>query len=102
MVLDFRFRFLTTRILKPTRGTVTPHQQQQRTHETELVKEKQGSVPKVYCPKPIQRLPHLSHNHQVKNGSIERKELAKMINFAAVASPPNSFMSSLTGDIDSL
>ncbi|KAL7262211.1 hypothetical protein ACSBR1_000564 [Camellia fascicularis] len=84
------------------RGPVTPHQQQQRTHETESVEEKQGSVPRVYCPKPIQRLPPLPHNHQVKNGSIDRKELAKTINFAAVASPPNSFMSSLTGDTDSL
>ncbi|KAI8031222.1 Wound-induced protein 1 [Camellia lanceoleosa] len=81
---------------------MTPHQQQQRTHETESVEEKQGLVPRVYCPKPIQRLPHLPHNHQVKNGSIDRKELAKMINFAAVASLPNSFMSSLTRDTDSL
>ncbi|XP_028119049.1 probable WRKY transcription factor 7 [Camellia sinensis] len=86
------------------RGVVTPHQQQQqqRTHETESVEEKLGSVPRVYCPKLIQRLPHLPHNHQVKNGSIDRKELPKMINFAAVASLPNSFMSSLTGDTDSL
>ncbi|KAF5945124.1 hypothetical protein HYC85_015352 [Camellia sinensis] len=84
------------------RGPVTPHQQQQRTHETESVEKKQGSIPRVYYLKPIQRLPHLPHNHQVKNGSIDRKELAKMINFAAVASPPNSFMSSLTGDTDSL
>ncbi|KAI8032546.1 hypothetical protein LOK49_LG01G01157 [Camellia lanceoleosa] len=81
---------------------MTPHQQQQRTYETELVEKKQGSVPRVYCPKPIQRLPHLPHNHQVKNKSIDRKELAKIINFAVVASPPNSFMSSLTGDIDNL
>ncbi|GMQ08315.1 hypothetical protein CsSME_00052100 [Camellia sinensis var. sinensis] len=102
MVSDFRFGFLTTRIPKPTRGTVTPHQQQQRTHETESVKEKQGLVSRVYCLKPIQRLPHLPHNHQVKNGSIDRKELAKMINFAVVASPSNSFMSSLTGDTNSL
>ncbi|KAL7164601.1 hypothetical protein ACSBR2_040490 [Camellia fascicularis] len=83
---------------------MTPHQQQQRTHETESVEEKQGSVPRVYCPKPVQRLPPFPHNHQVKNGSIDQKELAKTINFAAVAvaSPSNSFMSSPTGDTDSL
>ncbi|XP_028052555.1 uncharacterized protein LOC114257038 [Camellia sinensis] len=84
------------------RGPVTPHQQQQRTHETESVKEKQGLVPRVYCPKPIQRLPPLPHNHQVKNGSIDRKELATTINFAAVTSPLISFMSFFTGDTDSL
>lgn len=65
-----------------------------------------SSVPKVYCPTPIQRLPPLPYNHHhqlVKTGSIERKEPATTINFAsATASQANSFMSSLTGDTESL
>ncbi|XP_057779712.1 probable WRKY transcription factor 7 [Salvia miltiorrhiza] len=62
-----------------------------------------GSI--IYCPTPIQRLPPLPvpHNHQqqVKNvpNPIERKESSTTINFA---SPATSFMSSLTGDTDSL
>ncbi|PIN09883.1 hypothetical protein CDL12_17525 [Handroanthus impetiginosus] len=55
---------------------------------------------RIYYPTPVQRLPPLPHHHQlVKTGSIERKESTKTINFA---SPANSFMSSLTGDTDSL
>ncbi|KAL0360924.1 UNVERIFIED_CONTAM: putative WRKY transcription factor 7 [Sesamum radiatum] len=55
---------------------------------------------RIYCPTPIQRLPPLPHHHQlIKHGSIERKESSTTINFA---SPANSFMSSLTGDTDSL
>ncbi|KAG8390911.1 hypothetical protein BUALT_Bualt01G0132700 [Buddleja alternifolia] len=57
---------------------------------------------KIYCPTPIQRLPPLPHHHQqlVINGSIDRKESSSTtINFA---SPATSFMSSLTGDTDSL
>ncbi|KAK6139002.1 hypothetical protein DH2020_027254 [Rehmannia glutinosa] len=71
--------------------------------KTEPVTEPAGSSPhpqkidekdsgsRVYCPTPIQRLPH---HHQVI-----KKESTKTINFA---SPANSFMSSLTGDTDSL
>ncbi|KAH6788587.1 WRKY DNA-binding protein 7 [Perilla frutescens var. frutescens] len=58
---------------------------------------------RIYCPTPIQRLPPLPlphhHQHLVKNGSIERKESSTTINFA---SPATSFISSLTGDTDSL
>ncbi|KAL6982945.1 WRKY transcription factor 7 [Sarracenia purpurea var. burkii] len=81
-------------------------------HPQTLEDYKQGSVPvpRVYCPTPIQiqRLPPLPHNHHhlIKNGSIERKEstTTTTINFAASApiSAVNSFMSSLTGDGDSL
>ncbi|KAL2491606.1 WRKY domain-containing protein [Abeliophyllum distichum] len=47
-----------------------------------------------------ERLPSLPHHHQLaRNGSIERKESSTTINFA---SPANSFMSSLTGDTESL
>ncbi|KAK6115932.1 hypothetical protein DH2020_008201 [Rehmannia glutinosa] len=55
---------------------------------------------RIYCPTPVQRLPPLPvpHGHQ-KNGSIERKETSTTINFA---SPATSFLSSLTGDTDSL
>lgn len=58
---------------------------------------------KIYCPTPIQRLPPLPHNHLqiVKNGSIERKEASTTINFAS-PSPATSFMSSLTGETESL
>nr|AVL95372.1 transcription factor WRKY2 [Diospyros kaki] len=71
-------------------------------HQPAQAEDNSGSVPKIYCPVPIQRLPPLPHNHQqlVKSGSI--KESTTTINFAA--SPPisaaNSFMSSLTGDTD--
>lgn len=60
---------------------------------------------RIYCPTPVQRLPPLPlplpHHHQqlVKQRSIERKEASTTINFA---SPATSFMSSLTGDSDSL
>ncbi|KAI5655259.1 hypothetical protein M9H77_32446 [Catharanthus roseus] len=61
------------------------------------------SSSRIYCPTPIQGLPPLPHNHHqlVKNVPTERKESSTTINFAA-ASPVNSFMSSLTGDTDSL
>ncbi|KAL0392072.1 UNVERIFIED_CONTAM: putative WRKY transcription factor 7 [Sesamum radiatum] len=58
---------------------------------------------RIYCPTPVQRLPPLPvpHHHQqlVKNGSLERKESSTTINFA---SPATSFLSSLTGDTESL
>ncbi|KAL2540831.1 putative WRKY transcription factor 7 [Abeliophyllum distichum] len=64
------------------------------------VKEKNSLPGRIYCPTPIQRLPPLLHHHQLaRNGSIERKESSTTINFA---SPANSFMSSLTGDTESL
>lgn len=70
-------------------------------HPVEEDKVKSSS--RIYCPTPIQGLPPLPHNHHqlVKNASMERKESSTTINFAA-ASPVNSFMSSLTGDTESL
>ncbi|KAK4337880.1 hypothetical protein RND71_042367 [Anisodus tanguticus] len=53
---------------------------------------------KIYFPTPVQRLPPLPHNHP---GSSERKESTTTINFAT-PSPANSFISSLTGDSESL
>ncbi|KAA8528503.1 hypothetical protein F0562_035858 [Nyssa sinensis] len=103
------------------RGPVPPPQShpqhhQLRTLESETlaqaithnrtVEAKQGSISRVYCPASIQRLPPLpqTHHQLVKNGSIEGKELATTINFAASSSisAANSFISSLTGDTDSL
>ncbi|KAK4428893.1 putative WRKY transcription factor 7 [Sesamum alatum] len=73
--------------------TVGPSSQPERAEEKDP-----GS--RIYCPTPIQRLPPLPHHHQlIKHGSIERKESTTTINFA---SPANSFMSSLTGDTDSV
>ncbi|KAG8377455.1 hypothetical protein BUALT_Bualt08G0034800 [Buddleja alternifolia] len=63
--------------------------------------EERGSGARIYCPTPVQRLPPLPHHHHhqlIKNGSIERKEPSRTIDFA---SPANSFRSSLTGDTDS-
>lgn len=72
----------------------------------------QNSGSKIYCPTPIQRLPplphtHHHHHHLVKNGSAatEKKESSTTISFSAAAaapSPAGSFISSLTGDTDSL
>ncbi|CAI9115832.1 OLC1v1016834C1 [Oldenlandia corymbosa var. corymbosa] len=66
-------------------------------------KEKVKSGSRIYCPTPIQGLPPLPHNHHqlVKSAPIERKESSTTINFAS-ASPVNSYMSSLTGDTESL
>ncbi|KAJ9567529.1 hypothetical protein OSB04_003495 [Centaurea solstitialis] len=76
-----------------------------------------AAVEKVYSPAPIQqRLPPIVHHHPlVKSGSFDRKDfpVTTTINFAATtatgtsaggagASQANSFMSSLTGDTDSL
>ncbi|XP_030445113.2 probable WRKY transcription factor 7 [Syzygium oleosum] len=76
-----------------------------------------GSAFKVYCPTPIQRLPPLPHNHhhhhhQVQQNPIlaapkvERKESAMPTTINFSASPPisaaNSFLSSLTGETDSV
>ncbi|XP_019152708.1 PREDICTED: probable WRKY transcription factor 7 [Ipomoea nil] len=66
---------------------------------------------KIYHPKPIQSLPPLPHHHHhqpAKTSSaantIERKEPSTTISFAAMAapSPAGSFISSLTGDTDSV
>ncbi|KAH6800386.1 WRKY DNA-binding protein 7 [Perilla frutescens var. hirtella] len=79
--------------IEPASEPAGPSSQPQKAEEKEP-----GS--KIYCPTPIQRLPPLPHHHQlIRNGSLERKESSTTINFA---SPANSFMSSLTGDTDSL
>lgn len=66
---------------------------------------------KIYHPKPIQCRPPLPHHHQPgKNASaaastVDREEPSTTISFAAMAaapSPAGSFMSSLTGDTESL
>ncbi|KAA8547137.1 hypothetical protein F0562_003566 [Nyssa sinensis] len=74
---------------------------------------KEVSETKVHCPTPIQQVPHHhlhhiqpQHDHVMvmKNGVIERKDLAsKTINFSysPAISGANSFISSLTGDTDS-
>lgn len=92
----------------PISNPTPPPPQQQKIEparsSAQTTKTEENSTPgsRIYCPTPIQRLPPLPlpHNHQqlVKHGSIERKE-STTINFA---SPATSFMSSLTGDTDSL
>ncbi|XP_009765016.1 probable WRKY transcription factor 7 [Nicotiana sylvestris] len=71
--------------------------------QIEEIEKPQTNIPEIYCPTPIQHLPPLPHNHiqLVKNGSIERKESSTTINFPS-ASPANLFMSSLTGETESL
>ncbi|TYK20183.1 putative WRKY transcription factor 7 isoform X2 [Cucumis melo var. makuwa] len=92
----------------------------------QVKKQESVSAFKVYCPTPssVVRLPPLPHNnpHQpshppntfqaqqntssvvLKNGSVDRKDATTTINFAP--SPPisaaNSYISSLTGDTESL
>lgn len=94
--------------------------------QIQVKKQESVSAFKVYCPtpSPVVRLPPLPHNnsHQpshppntfqaqqntssvvLKNGSVDRKDATTTINFAA--SPPisaaNSYISSLTGDTESL
>ncbi|XP_021284009.1 probable WRKY transcription factor 7 [Herrania umbratica] len=73
----------------------------------------QVSAFKPFCPTPGHRLPPLPHNHHqsktnpllvAKSGLLERNEAPTTINFTS--SPPlsagNSFMSSLTGDTDTM
>ncbi|XP_022768718.1 probable WRKY transcription factor 7 [Durio zibethinus] len=73
----------------------------------------QVSAFKPFCPNPGHRLPPLPHNHHqskispllvAKAGLMERNEAPSTINFSS--SPPlsagNSFMTSLTGDTDSM
>lgn len=78
----------------PVPNSPPPQQKTEQTPKTEETAP--GS--RIYCPTPIQRLPPLP---QAKTGPspIERKESSTTINFA---SPATSFMSSLTGDTDSL
>ncbi|XP_055835436.1 probable WRKY transcription factor 7 [Solanum dulcamara] len=95
------------------RGPITspppPKPQQNKLQSQQPIKNQSPQIEeiekptKVYCPTPIQRLPPLPHNHLqlVKNGSNERKEASTTINFAS-ASPATSFMSSLTGESESL
>lgn len=82
--------------------------------------DKQTSVSKIYCPTPVHRLPPLPHNHQPhhhhhhhhhspnlmlpKKVAIEKKESMTTINFTTShsVSAPNSFVSSLTGDTESV
>ncbi|XP_057794438.1 probable WRKY transcription factor 7 [Salvia miltiorrhiza] len=82
--------------VEPVTEPVGPPPQPPKTEEKEP-----GS--KIYHPTPIQRLPPLPlphHHHQlIRNGSLERKESTTTINFS---SPANSFLSSVTGDTDSL
>ncbi|XP_022772893.1 probable WRKY transcription factor 7 [Durio zibethinus] len=73
----------------------------------------QVSAFKPFCPTPGHRLPPLPHNHHqsksspllvTKSGLLERNEAPSTINFSSSApfSAGNSFMSSLTGDTDSM
>ncbi|KAL8487522.1 hypothetical protein ACS0TY_023548 [Phlomoides rotata] len=86
-------------------SVTTPPQQKIEPGSSSRTPKTEETAPgsRVYCPTPVQRLPPLPlpHHHQqlVKHGSIERKEASTTINFA---SPATSFMSSLTGDTDSL
>ena len=81
--------------------------------------DKQASVSKIYCPTPVHLLPPLPHNHHHRHHHhhhhspnltlphkvpIEKKESTTTISFTTSisASAPNSFISSLTGDTDSV
>nr|GMC55037.1 probable WRKY transcription factor 7 [Ipomoea batatas] len=70
------------------------------------VSEEQPEKPekKIYHPKPIQCLPPLPHHHQPEKTASAAKEPSTTISFAAMAapSPAGSFISSLTGDTDSV
>ncbi|KAL5780198.1 hypothetical protein ACOSQ2_010935 [Xanthoceras sorbifolium] len=103
---------------------VVPQKQEKHVHEpgpstqstnTNHKSNEQVSAFKVYCPTPVHRLPPLPHNHshQVhktpsmavnKNGFAERNDAQTTINFSASPqiSATNSFISSLTGDTDSI
>lgn len=74
----------------------------------------QGSAFRVYCPTPLHRLPPLPHNHHhnksnphlgvTKSGFVERNDAHGTINFSPSPSisAATSFMSSLTGETDSI
>lgn len=85
----------------PLPSSPTQQQQQETQKPSDLhqsAEDKQVSGSKIYHPTPIQRLPPLPHNHHHK--SLERRESTATINFSS--SPANSFISSLTGDTDSI
>ncbi|CAN4092663.1 unnamed protein product [Withania somnifera] len=95
----FRRGPITTTPLLPPK----PLQQHKLSLQQPIEQEQQLENPqntittKIYCPTPIQRLPPLP-----KNGLIERKEASSTtINFSSTT-PATSFMSSLTGDTESL
>ncbi|XWS25572.1 hypothetical protein CRYUN_Cryun27aG0079700 [Craigia yunnanensis] len=86
--------------------------QESGTSSVQVTKD-QVSAFKPFCSTPGHRLPPLPHSHHqsksspflvAKTGLLERNEAPSTINFSS--SPPmsagNSFMSSLTGDTDSL
>ncbi|XP_059288116.1 probable WRKY transcription factor 7 [Lycium ferocissimum] len=81
----------------------TGHARFRRGPVTTSPKEKENpqSGSKIYCPTPVQCLPPFPQNSHVQVGSLERKESTTTINFAT-PSPANSFISSLTGDSESL
>lgn len=58
---------------------------------------------KVYCPTPVHRLPPLPHNH-LHRTQLNKTEPPSTINFSnsPQISATNSFISSLTGDTDSV
>ncbi|KAI4388631.1 hypothetical protein MLD38_000943 [Melastoma candidum] len=96
----------------PTTTTTTPVMSQTEP-KLEQSQNETGSAFKVYCPTPIQRLPPLPHHHHhghtlQKYGSGGRKEpaAATTINFSGttpvMSSAVNSFLSSLTGETDSV
>ncbi|XVF36327.1 hypothetical protein REPUB_Repub19eG0048700 [Reevesia pubescens] len=88
--------------------------EQSGTCSVQAANKDQVSAFKPFCPTPIHRLPPLPHNHHhqsksssllvAKSGLLERNEAPSTINFSS--SPPlsagNSFLSSLTGDTDSM
>lgn len=83
---------------EPRSEQLGPNQTQKSVVHQNVSEEKgrENSSGKIYRPTPIQKLPPLP---PVKNGSIERKESSTTISFA---SPASSFISSLTGDTESL
>lgn len=83
---------------EPRSEQLGPNQTQNSMVHQNVSEEKgrENSSGKIYRPTPIQKLPPLP---PVKNGSIERKESSTTISFA---SPASSFISSLTGETDSL
>ncbi|XVF64110.1 hypothetical protein PTKIN_Ptkin09bG0141000 [Pterospermum kingtungense] len=86
--------------------------QEPGTCSVQVTKDQVSSAFKPFCPTPCHRLPPLPHNHHpsksspllvAKSGVLERNEAPSTINFSSPAlSAGNSFMSSLTGDTDSV
>ncbi|XVE94953.1 hypothetical protein REPUB_Repub02eG0054200 [Reevesia pubescens] len=108
--------------LSPVKQEEKQQQQQQQQQDSKQPRQKiqesgtkdQVSAFKPFCPNPGHRLPPLPYNHHhqskssplvgAKTGLLERNEAPSTINFSS--SPPlsagNSFISSLTGDTDSI